>query len=388
MAILIGFVMLALGWTVTRLLLHVPQAIADTVTNVDLILRDDTWHQFIDTIIERVRADLGGALGGVDLRTFAMWPTCAIIVAALMGGVLLLGRLPPVLVTDRDHLTSRTHRPDALDTWLMFLRTLTRRAGMPLRVQVRRLMAERWALAQRFWLIILPTGEATFFLGGGAVLAATAASTEAALLMLITAATVAAHNQATEARAALAPVLGLAAERHVIVLYLQAPPGSMRALFRARRVLLAAHVLPAAGITLIGLGGYASAIGLPWLLVLLLVASILVVNAVAPIVQWFMGPLLIPDAMNERTFEQGTGSAAETVQSTLQALPRYPLVVAPLLASAFVAMAGDLIPPAIPLSLSLAILVTHVIAAPLLLFAERSWVGNSYRSARDSWRVR
>ena len=181
------------------------------------------------------------------------------------------------------------------------------------------------------------------------------------------------HNQAIETRTELAPISGVGADGAATVLLGQTPGriGITRSV-SARCALLRAQLIPAAVLTTVALLAITTRTGHAPQYAVPAVALVVVSLYLAPLVQWYMGPVLYLEAGHQRDEELGLDSAAESLQDALQGVPRQVLLVVP----AFVALAGHLLGPYLPerafLAVSGGVVALHVAAIPVLLLTSRT----------------
>ncbi|WP_043672881.1 hypothetical protein [Clavibacter michiganensis] len=377
-----------LGWSVARnLLVTAVTTLQDAFPDLGRLADADAWEGIEPLAAEylaRAWAGPASALAAVDPRA------CALAAAAtLLVGAATAHLIPPALI---DRLPGHSGpgdlaRPDAFDVWVDRLRRTRapwRTAGAdPLReVLLRRLRASRWAVAPAFWARILPTVESCVQLGVAAGLALGVAGTGLSTLVLVVGVLFAVHGDATEMRAELAPATAVQADGPAVSLLRQAPGGrGILHATRARVDLLGVLLVPSTAVVLVVVLAVAWADGLsPWSLAMLVAAA-----AVSPLVaasaQWYMGPRLYLDAMEQRAEEAGLESSAQDIQRAMQAAPRYPLVVVPALLTTGAFLLQAHVPDGLLLALAAAVVVVQPVGLVLLGRASRALLGAEHRGA-------
>lgn len=354
------------------------------------LLVDALWEDFARGVVASLRADAarwvgsspqdwGAVLG--QAGSGALTLTAVLVVVALLAL-----RLPPVLVTGPE-VPGRSGA-DALDRWVAAHRTLARDGHPLLLALVRRLDGYRWLLAHRFWARVLPPVEAWFYLGCATALLAADLGTGLAVLVLAVTAVMTAHNIATEMRVDLAPLLAAGADRAFVPLLLQAPGPGLHAAVEARVRAQAWQTAPPVAVATAVLVAMAAGAGLPGVVLVCLPVAMLVLHAAAVRVQWYMGPVLFAEAASERALEHGEGALSSTLQSTLQALPRYGLVVVPALVTAVAVVLPSVVPAAVLTGTAVGVVALHLLALPALAAVTERLTAAAAAHGLEIWRVR
>ncbi|WP_435092633.1 hypothetical protein [Clavibacter michiganensis] len=377
-----------LGWFVARnLVVTAVTTLQDAFPDLGRLADAAAWEG-----VEPLAAEyLARAWAGPAAALAVLDPRACVLVAAaaLLVGSAAAHLIPPALI-DRDPGTrggSDLMRPDAFDAWVERLRTTRapwRPAGTDVlrEVLIRRLRASRWAVAPAFWARILPTVESCVQLGIAAGLAMGVAGTGLSTLVLVIGVLMAVHGGATEMRAELAPATAVQADGPAVSLLRQAPGGrGILHATRARADLLAVQLVPSTAVVLVVVLAIGWADGLSAWSLAMLVATAAVSPLVAASVQWYMGPRLYLDAMEQRAEEAGLDSSALDLQRAMQAAPRYPLVVVPALLTTCAFLLQAHVPDGLLLALAAAVVVIQPVGLVLLGRASRALLGAEHRGA-------
>ena len=358
-----AFVQLTYGLMLTSVWVAFPRA-AD-------VLDPTRW----EALLVAVEADGGARLAGLtEVAAGALThPRFAPALALLLAGALLscvaLLVLPRRLVAT-GRVSAR--RSPAVRAWVTALGAAVRQHPLTV-VLLRRLHANDWIVGQTFWQRATLPIESGAYLGVAVALAQTAAHPGVVALVTTVASAFVLHNQAIETRTELAPISGVGADGAATVLLGQTPGriGITRSV-SARCALLRAQLIPAAVLTTVALLAITTRTGHAPQYAVPAVALVVVSLYLAPLVQWYMGPVLYLEAGHQRDEELGLDSAAESLQDALQGVPRQVLLVVP----AFVALAGHLLGPYLPerafLAVSGGVVALHVAAIPVLLLTSRT----------------
>lgn len=279
--------------------------------------------------------------------------------------------------------------PDFLDALIRFIEATHMNRSHFEKRYVRSLTRHSWAIRPGFLGLVFPTLESWCYFGGGVALLFSGIEESTACFLLAVLATFMVHNQATETREALMPVLGPALDRAQVSLHLQAPTARMlHGLTVARVRVHRRFLVPSTCCSVTALVLVAVLTGHYWAGLTALVAALSALTN-ATWVQWYMSALLMIDGASDRRHEQGEGSWTAEAQSTMQGWVRYVIVVLPGILLLVVLIAGALLPPAVDLFGVALTVLAALTAAAVLPHLANSLSARAWRTAlspKAPWR--
>lgn len=360
-----------------------------TFTSWEVMSQDATWDSYVTSVTGVLEMEISPISIWIQRMPWDKIQiiSCAVVVLAAVLSQRIRPRL--ILTAQRSSPASRFGRLTQ-KLWVGSTRRLARPADMNTVMLIRRLEKGTWVTNQRIWSILFPTAESCFLLGATLAVAQGTQDSRLRTLIISVGLLMAIHSHTTEVRADLAPLMSVGVDRSVFPLLLQSPKKQgMQMAITARWLVLRALIVPASvallvlALLILEITGEPSALEHVWI-----VAIWSATVFVAPLVQWYMGPLLIIESANERSSEHGLGAASDIIQSQFQGIVRYILVVLPCFVSIALVIVGGtrmLWAPSLVLSV---IFGLHIIAYIVLVMILKHLSVKVSDQGLNSWRLR
>lgn len=320
----------------------------DIFTTIEDLQKNERWEEFGTHFLTTAIPE---GLGTSNYAEFLLLgerlaPPILAVTCLFTAGLIYFVWHSPLQVLDlTERRESASNKQDFLGHLLRIVEFKQRHRSTFEKQYLRSLSRYSWAIRPGFFGLALPSFEAWCYFGGGIAILRSDINESSACFLLAVLATFILHNQATETREALMPVLSPTLEQSRISLYLQAPTSKMLHQLTIARVCVHRQLLfPSAFCTVTALTLAAVMTGHTWAGVVGLVAALCTLSNVAW-VQWYMSALLLTHSASERRHEQEENSWTVEAQSTMQGWVRYLIVVFPGFLLSIVLVAGNLLPP-------------------------------------------
>lgn len=345
---LITAVSLLSGFIVMQILVVTTLDTARSVfRRVPDLTRDDLWenfgHGYLDSLVVQWLR-ITDKLVAVEL---SRWTIQALGVSTIVIMVYVgfqLWRSPPEVLSLSANRISSPLRFDFLRVSLRLLERSTSSSPILQRRFIRAVERFSWAIRPGFLGLIFPSAEAWIYLGGALAILNNQIETSTACFLLALVATFMIHNQATETRERLMPVMGPALDHDMVSFFLQSGSHDPLHHLNVARVRVHRWLLVPSTCCTITAGVLGAVLADQLLAGLCVVVAGITTMIGAPWVQWYMSPMIMGDGTTDRRHEQGSGSWGVEVQSTLQGWVRIPVVVVPGFLFVVVIIAGSLVP--------------------------------------------
>lgn len=368
--LLSGGAALSAAATVTLFIVPLLAAARAAFRRPSALVDQAAWNVFLEDADVQLGQRFDGA---VVAAQHVPWLVLGIAVSAAMvlaAAAVVVHSRPSLIETAPETVRADG---DAIAAALALVRRRLDGSGGYALVYFRRMQQHGWLLAQRFWSRVLPSPEASVHLGITGAFARAADDAATATMLLGVGIVFAIHAQATEMRAELSPISSMSADRAALPLLLQAPSArGVRTMVRVRSAVLRLQTWPSSVVALLVASVLAAADGLPPVTFAMLAAITIATTIAAPLVQWYMGPLLVAETASERATEHWEDSAAASLQSRFQGLPRTWLVVLPAYGAVATVLLAEHLPAAVPWALGTLLVLGHLAALPVLARISRA----------------
>lgn len=314
------------------------------VSTVDQVLEDSAWNSAMHDFSNNVKADIYEISKFYYhfnyVESISIYP----IVFFLTIFILFSYFYRSSILTKRDRENTEELK-DAVYFYLLGVCKFVKPFGYINVALARNMLKNRWVVSKYFWFLILPNPESSFILSF-ALGIINFSSNEWLILLTISIVSVMVINiQMSEIIYELMPTVGVASiQKRLRWLLLTPELEGIKSEVCARKTVTGVFLFPSSSIFILITSVFLVYKNFSIALLAIYLLVVIIAFFLAVETQWYMAPLLMVQTRSERDYEQGLGSASETLRSKLQGIPRLWYIVIPSYFVLGLNILGSLIP--------------------------------------------